>query len=839
MNLSTLLAFNLRYYRHNLHLAFLCLAGIALGVGIIVAVELISNSALSSFSESIDFLSGQATHTVESGYGRIEERRFADIWKHPAVKAASPVVDVQAATVQTGGEPIRFIGLDPFLSGEFRAVTPIEGDEKALHGFLTSRVPSVYLSLGTMLRHGIKPGDTLSVLKAGIEKPVVVLGALPGSDSMDTGENTALMDIAGAQELFGKTGYLDRIDIIATGDIESLINELPPGLAVTDRSERKSTFKAMLYSFQLNLGAMSLLALFVGIFLIYNFSMFSVLSRREDMSLLLTMGADHRALVGAFLVEALIFGAVGGLLGTLLGYATAWAGIGRVSSTISDLYSQVHASRVELTLPILLTGMGVGFTAVALGTALPAMETAMTRPILGMKRQSIEDRTHHLKGRLFIAGWVCFAASGIAVWASRYSIFWGFAAAFAMTVAFALFTPSIVSFSTHYLGLALRKLFDAPASYLAARTIRASLSRAGMAVAALAVALAMTIGVDNMIYSFRESVNSWLEGALQGDLYISPATTRWGHPLPDELITMMKSDPRIAAVERYSTYDMRFEGKPIKLRVVDADILKDRSKFHFLKAGPTPWDDIIQGGLFISESLSYRFGLDVGDRLRLFTPDGERAFSVAAVVRDYSSDQGAAQIHREVYERFWKDTRVQSVAAFLRPGESAEDVRTSIVKAFPGLERTVVSNARMRENVFVIFDKTFAPTSTLKGVSLMVALLGVATALMAILIERTREMTVLSYLGLTVGELGAINVYQALIMGLLAFVVAVFCGTILTYIIIYAINYRSFGWSIDVLMNPGVFAKSFGLTVAASLASSLYPTYRLVKSRIGRSMQEE
>ena len=145
----------------------------------------------------------------------------------------------------------------------------------------------------------------------------------------------------------------------------------------------------------------------------------------------------------------------------------------------------------------------------------------------------------------------------------------------------------------------------------------------------------------------------------------------------------------------------------------------------------------------------------------------------------------------------------------------------------------------MREDILIIFDKTFAPTATLKGVSLFVALLGIATALTAILMERSREMTVLGYLGLTPGELGRMNVYQAIVMGLAAFGISVVCGLVLTYIIIYAINYRSFGWSIDVFLNPWIFVKAFGLTMAACLISSVYPTYRLTRTAAGAALEDE
>ena len=187
------------------------------------------------------------------------------------------------------------------------------------------------------------------------------------------------------------------------------------------------------------------------------------------MSLLLTLGSDRRGLVGAFLAESLLFGAVGKLIGILFGFLVAWLSIDKFSSTISELYFYVKVQEVHLTIRVALSGLGIGFVAL-FRTALPALEIlAVTPPVLGMKRQSIEDRAHNLKGLLLAAGFVCFAAALTAAWASRFSIFWGFASAFGMTLAFALFTPSILSPFTHYGGIGLKRIFGSLAGFLAGR----------------------------------------------------------------------------------------------------------------------------------------------------------------------------------------------------------------------------------------------------------------------------------------------------------------------------------------------------------------------------------
>ena len=144
--------------------------GITLGVGIVVAVELINDSALSSFASSVDLLSGRATHSVVSDYGRIDDANFRAIWQNPDIAAASPVIEAMAETLETSREPIRFMGVDPFLDSEFRSFTPADRTQASLADFLGADGPTAWVSGRLMNRYGLQPGDTLTVLPAGIEK---------------------------------------------------------------------------------------------------------------------------------------------------------------------------------------------------------------------------------------------------------------------------------------------------------------------------------------------------------------------------------------------------------------------------------------------------------------------------------------------------------------------------------------------------------------------------------------------------------------------------------------------------------------------------------------------
>ena len=170
--------------------------GISLGVGIVVAVELINDSALAAFSESVDLLAGKATHSIVSGYGRIEERLFAEVWKNRAVQSASPIIEAMAVTLETGDEPVRFLGVDPFLDTEFRRLTPGDSTRDGLTEFVAEEIPSAYLSQDLIRKYHLGIGGILTVSHCGYR---------------EEGKNTrryAGADATGARRKYGCYGHI-------------------------------------------------------------------------------------------------------------------------------------------------------------------------------------------------------------------------------------------------------------------------------------------------------------------------------------------------------------------------------------------------------------------------------------------------------------------------------------------------------------------------------------------------------------------------------------------------------------------------------------------------------
>ncbi|MDX1779471.1 MAG: FtsX-like permease family protein, partial [Thermodesulfobacteriota bacterium] len=303
----------LRYLMRRRALSFLQLLGIACGVAAAVGMFFSSQTALSNFSNTVSFLNGTTTHTIQRPAGPLGEEILVDILGHPAVEAFSPVID-RRILLKTG-DLVRIMGLDIFLDKDIRtefgalSLFTEQSQEKTL-SFLTEE-RTVLLDSRLAEKFDLQVGDELDTNRGSLE--------VIGTFSNPAGEPLILMDIGHLQEIFDLRGKIDRVDLILSDD-ESFHTRFNKGFLIQSNTQRQSSLSNMFRAFRLNLEALSLLALFVGIFLIYNTATFAVVSRRKDAGILRALGARKGEIVLAFLFEIVALGALGGCLGGLLGY---------------------------------------------------------------------------------------------------------------------------------------------------------------------------------------------------------------------------------------------------------------------------------------------------------------------------------------------------------------------------------------------------------------------------------------------------------------------------------------------------------------------------------------
>jgi putative ABC transport system permease protein len=835
----------------------LSIVGIALGVAVVVSVDLANASAARAFELSSDAVTGRATHQVTAGSGGLPQQVFVRLRTDLGIRRVAPVVEGyvslpggDGAAGFATGRPLRLLGIDPFSEGPFRTALGTGPLQIDLGPFLT-RPGAVLLSAGTAASLGVDPGDALRVRAAGRPTELYVSGVRAERSERDEEATADLLiaDIATAQEVLDMAGRLSRIDLIfdetPQGNAARMRVEdaLPAGAHLVTAAARTETTRQMTRAFRLNLAALSLLALVCGAFLVYNTMSFSVVQRRQMIGTLRALGVTRAEVFTLVLGEALTVGIVGTILGLLGGVAMGRALIDLVTQTINDLYFVVAVRDLALDPVSLAKGIALGLFGAGLAALPAAFEATSAPPRAVLMRSQMEARARRRALPAAGAG-VALLLAGFALLAfSGRDLPLSFAALFLTILGFALLTPAAVvagmRLSTPPMGMLL-----GPLGRIATRGVTASLSRTAVAIAALMIAVSVVVGVGVMIDSFRSTVTRWLGNVLVADLYVAPPAPG-AKPVAFALDAATRAEiEEISGVQRLSTLrrvDLpAADGGRLRLLVFDIDT-RGESGFQFTSGDPARiWREFRHDdAVIVTEPYAYRHRVEVGDTITLATDSGDRPFRVAGVYYNYASEEGLVAIDRTTYERHWNDRAISGFSVYLESGVDVDSVATRIRRAMGDREVVVQSNRALRETSLEVFDRTFLITGVLRLLVTLVAVIGVLSALMSLQLERAQEIGVLRALGMTPHEVWRLSTAQSGLMGVVSGLLAIPVGLCLAGIMIFVINRRSFGWTLEMEAAPSILLQAFLLALVASLAAGLYPARRMSMTRPAAALREE
>ncbi|HEX9596651.1 MAG TPA: FtsX-like permease family protein, partial [Anaerolineales bacterium] len=502
----------------------LMVLGVALGVAVVLAIDLANASARRGFELSTEAVIGRATHRIEGGPTGLDEQLYFDL-RAAGFRASAPVIEGWVVASEFDNQPLRILGLDPLAEALFRNLFP--GDTSARPGFerFYTHSDQVIIGEGLAQRLSLTPGDSLKI-STERRLSLTVLGVVSASSEADRRlfSDLLLMDLAAAQEVLDQVGRLTRIDLILTpGELSRLEDRLPPGVVLSTASEQAETAAQLTSAFQLNLTALSLLALVVGMFLIYNTVTFSVVQRREVFGTLRALGVTADELIVQITTEAIVVAGLGALIGVGLGWLMGQSAVRLVTQTINDLYFVSSVREAQLGPWSVLKAVALGVGAGALAALGPAWEAARVPPITALQRSSLEIRTRALAPRLALIGLGLIAIGSLALLLIQRLLALNLAAILVLLVGLALMVPLATIVAMRIVGPLLEAVFGV-IGRMAARTVITALSRTSIAIAALMVALSVTIGVGLMIASFRNTVENWLDLTVRADVYVAPLT---------------------------------------------------------------------------------------------------------------------------------------------------------------------------------------------------------------------------------------------------------------------------------------------------------------------------
>ena len=835
--------------RHPVQL-LLALLGLGLGVATIVAVDVATGSAARAFELSLAAIQGPATHELDGAAG-IDEAWYVQLTRTLHIVRANPVVE---GYVTAGGQALQLLGLDPLAAAGFgvaadAAPAGLAGPATALESGAAlaqwmAGSGAVLLSQQSARQLGLAPGARFAVDAGGH----ALQGELLAVSGDATGGLQAVMltDIATAQEWLGLEGRLTRIDLrvppgaAAAAELQALVRTLPAGVTLAPAAQRARAGLDMTQAFNTNLRALGLLALLVGLFLVYGTMSFAIVQRRRSLGILRALGATRAQLLGVILAEASGLALVGGLLGLATGALIGRGLVAMVSRTINDLYFVVQVSSVQLPPHEPELALGAALAVGLLAAAAPALEAINSAPQLTLRASVLEGRARRIALLLLgVSGLLALCCLVIVLLTER-SVLAGFAALVLAMLSVAAATPALLRASAS--SLARSRLCAAPAVRLGLSAIAGSLSRTGVAVAALAMAVAAMIGISIMVDSFRESLRDWLSLTLQADIYV-------GAPGPGFARPERRLDPavvadlvRVPGVAGFAASRRAIVAAPLGPLVLDAMDLTPtmRAGVDLTTALPDAWDRYAAGAVLLAQPLAWRLALKPGATLWMTTDQGPRPFLVAGVFREYGNDRGSVRISRAVYRRLWGDAAISTLALTVRPGTDVATVVARLYTVAAGRQALEIDTpAQVRTISLAIFERTFIITRVLNWLAAGVAAVGLLSALLAWQLGRTRELALLRVLGLTRAGAAVMIQAQTLFMGLVALLAALPAGLLTAVLLVRVINRRAFGWQIDLHLHPAQLTGAIALALAAAVLAGLYPAWRTAHATLVQDLREE
>ncbi|HYW54380.1 MAG TPA: FtsX-like permease family protein [Dongiaceae bacterium] len=843
--------------RANALRALVTLVAVALGVAIGLAIDLANATAVASFQSSVNVVSNKVNLQV-LGVGRgFDERAIVRVQHVAGVTYASPTIE-DALTVGAkpgdpfSGEILRVLGVDllrPLPGADAASVSsPGEVSPQTADPWLLVNAHGAFVSALLADRLRWRAGETVHALSGDRDVTLRVAGIIPrGTVGIDS--SVVFVDVATAQELFGKIGLLDRIDLVVeparlAAAERAVAAVIPPGARAIRPKTRTDEIGRMLQSFRLNLEALAYVALLVGMYLIYNTVAISVVQRRAEVGTVRALGATRGAVLRTFVGEGALVGVLGSLLGLGVGALLARFSVAAVSRTVDTLYVGSHADAVAYDPVLFVKAFVLGVLAAVAAAAFPALDAATTRPAITMRAQGFERRRPRLAPRAALAG---IALLLLALACTRappldgVPVF-GYAAGLLIIFGGSLCAPLAVdALARAGATFAARR----PTLGLAAANLAGAPLRTAVAVASLMIAIGMMVSVAVLVASFRTTIVAWADETLRADLFVRPlgladasADARFSRGVAERIAAV----PGVAAVDTFRGLELPFRGRLTNLGVTDLATAAARQHLRVLGGGdPAALGRALAGttNVLVSEPFATKFGVGRGDRIALPTPSGTTAFTVAGVYNDYSSDAGIVLLDVRTYRRLFHDDSVNSVAVYAAAGADLPRLRSAVVRAVSPLRIDVETNRELRDLVVQIFDRTFAITYALDVIAVTIAVLGVVSTLFALVLERRAEFGVLRYLGVTSGGVRRVVLTEAAGIGLLGGVLGVGVGLLLALLLVFVINRQAFGWLIELHVPWLFLVETVVLVVVAALLAGVYPAGVAARIRTAEVVRTE
>ena len=833
--------FSVRHILKHPGRALIVVLGISLGAAVFTSVRLSIQASLASFDQSMSMIAGSADRVVFRPGGGTPDTLVAPLSKLAFVKSASPVLTAYVRPAREGAEPFLLIGFDPVLDRPFREWRTETGEKEEDGEVWLNLMKTPYSMLAgeSLLKNlELASDDAVTIEHVGRAADFTVLASLSSEGlALVEGGRVAICDIATFQEFTGKFGQADRIDLLfesppSESQLDQIEALLPEGVFLELPDENRRSGLSMIGAYRLNLSVLSFVSLFVGMFLVYSLVALNAASRRNEIAILRSTGAPAMLIFLVFIGEGALFGLAGWLTAFPVGAALTKYMLRGVSETISTLFVRVAVEKLDLSGWEVFLSFGSTLFISILAAFYPAREAMGVSPKEAMAVGGQGVKYRKAPKRLGMLGILCV----LMVWplsnlpSPESFPLPGYIAVFLLFAGFSMLSPGILSKLGEWSAPRLRRVGKEPA-YLAARYIRDSGARTAISAGALITATALFCALAIMVHSFRQTVELWAYDTVAGDIFIRAKmadVNRYRDPIPDKTVRFLQGLDVPPDMDVYRRLYLVYAGEyPYQFEALTWDVYLEHGRFFWIEGDPeTGIERLKRGeGALVSEVFANRVGLETGDAFEAYILGAPFRLPIVGVVRDYRTQGGVVYYSLKHFRERTGDAQWGGVRLFFekkgeRLRESVVDLKSRII-ACCGDEIEATEGEELRKAILKIFDETFAITTVLLMIALLVAALGIASTLAMNVLERRRELNTILAVGGGIGQVRAMIFWEALLLVLAGELSGLACGFILSWILVFVINKQSFGWTFLYGVDFPVLALSFPLIVLAALAAAL------------------
>ncbi len=832
----TLITFR-QWRSHKLRLC-LTILGITLGVALFFAVQTANATLVNSLHATIEKLAGRATLQIVGGEAGFSQDILQKVKDISGVQAAEPVTEAIVTTTLPGDEKLLVLGLDTSSDLSIYDEMFDEGgiDIKNPLAF-TSRADSIALTRQFADRLKLKENDKITIDTGQGKRDFTIRGFFkPAGAGAVFGGNVAALDLSSAQEAFNRGDKIDRIDLMTAPDtkieaVEKLLRSvLPAGIEIMRPELRGKSIENAVTSMHLILTMISFLALFIGIFIIYNSFNVSLNQRRNEIGMLRSLGTERAKVRNMFLGEAVLIGLIGSVIGIFAGFYLAKIA-GQIMSAVSvSIYGYVTtAQQTEFNFLDAGLSFAVGIIASIVSAWLPARAASRLNPIAALaniensEREKITGTTRLLSGLIFILAGLLLTKL-IPPSVGAFSQFWY---AFLILSGMVLLLPKFIELGAKILRPGLDWLFGIE-GVIAVETMARAPRRTSATAGALMIGLTFVFSVGAVIQSQKNALSQMLDKSLEADLLITSSeqlhsrTYHFSQATADRIASL----PGIVGVDQTRTTALNYHNEEVALLAHEMDAYFAFSP-DLLDVGDPLEARMATArgeGVLVSNNFALRWHKSLGDSLILETPGGTLSLPIVGMLDYYRSEKGTIFLDRALYKKYWGDDNVDYILLNLDQTTDRTAFKNSVYSALTdGQKAFIYTHEEYKQWVMRLIDGFFTLMYLQMVIAVLIAALGLMNTMIISVAERKREIGVLRAIGSLRWQISKMILLEAVSISLIGMATGLIGGLLSAYFVIHTAAKAVAGFNLPFHFPTNLVLISIPVVIAVSLLSAWLP----------------